>query len=71
MILPSSQASKGIDVITDQLLGSDAVFRLTNDADCDELAQAVIKLAALLKSDRRCRKMCCASGGACRVGRNE
>ena len=47
MILPSSQASKGIDVITDQLLGSDAVFRLTNDADCDELAKAVIKLAAL------------------------
>ena len=23
------------------------MFRLTNDADCDELAQAVIKLAAL------------------------
>ena len=47
MILPPSQKSTGVDVTTDQMLGSDAVFRLTKSADHEELAQAVIKLAAL------------------------
>ena len=33
MILPSSQKFTGIDLVTDKILGSDAVFRLKNGAD--------------------------------------
>lgn len=46
IVLPSSQQSTGIDVVTDQMLGSNAVYRLKNGADHEELARAVIQLAA-------------------------
>ena len=51
IVLPSSQQLTGIDVVTDQMLGSHAVYRLKNGADHEELAQAVIKLVA--SPDRR------------------
>ena len=46
IVIPSSQLLTGIDVVTDQMLGSNAVYRLKNGEDYEELAQAVIKLAA-------------------------
>ena len=46
IVLPSSQKSTGIDVVTDQMLGLNAVYRLKNGVDHEELARAVIQLAA-------------------------